>query len=350
MEKPSTRWTAASVLPVGFVAKIVLSIWGLYVSLHLLRLLQSTDVEMYQRGVRQVAISHVFFTMMSICFLRAVFTHPGSVPKTDEWTKDQSNLKMRLSAQGAQNATKPAAVGLLMSELKQTGERRFCKWCNQYKPDRCHHCRVCKSCVLRMDHHCPWIANCVGFKNHKFFLLLVFYALLSCITVITTMSETLQFAIVEEMHPVRRFFIVYCLTLSCVMCLLLFPFLGLHTTFMLQAQTTIEHCEQQTKKGTSQVSYSISTFENLKAVLGPNVFFWLLPMSLPEGDGLFFNTRKAQATEQDSLLRNSQRSQPSAAVAKQESNPLGSSAQEPGKGPAQAATAPEVTKTSAAEV
>lgn len=32
--------------------------------------------------------------------------------------------------------------------------RRWCLKCNAYKPERAHHCRQCKKCVLRMDHHC----------------------------------------------------------------------------------------------------------------------------------------------------------------------------------------------------
>lgn len=63
---------------------------------------------------------------------------------------------------------------------------RFCEKCQLIKPDRAHHCSVCGTCVLKMDHHCPWVNNCVGFHNYKFFMLFLAYALLYCMFITAT--------------------------------------------------------------------------------------------------------------------------------------------------------------------
>ena len=51
-----------------------------------------------------------------------------------------------------------------------------------WKPPRAHHCRECGFCIFKMDHHCPWVNNCVGYRNMKYFLQFVIYIMLSSAT------------------------------------------------------------------------------------------------------------------------------------------------------------------------
>ncbi|KAH9988232.1 zf-DHHC-domain-containing protein [Xylariaceae sp. FL0662B] len=48
-----------------------------------------------------------------------------------------------------------------------------CRTCGLLKPARSKHCSVCKRCVHKMDHHCVFINNCVGYGNQHWFLLLL---------------------------------------------------------------------------------------------------------------------------------------------------------------------------------
>ncbi|XP_043914638.1 palmitoyltransferase ZDHHC12 [Protopterus annectens] len=48
---------------------------------------------------------------------------------------------------------------------------RRCGYCTLQQPMRAKHCQSCQHCVRRYDHHCPWIENCVGERNHRFFII-----------------------------------------------------------------------------------------------------------------------------------------------------------------------------------
>jgi len=46
----------------------------------------------------------------------------------------------------------------------------LCAECKVIRSARSRHCTICNRCVERFDHHCPWVNNCVGIKNHNAFL------------------------------------------------------------------------------------------------------------------------------------------------------------------------------------
>lgn len=296
-----SRLTVAHVLPVLFMVWIILTIWVSYICLHLLNLLQAdvpadkVDDAKLHRGLVELFISQTLMVLLCISFARAVWTNPGSVPATSEWKPSQPMPAMKWSSTTAgglatQSETAPAALKEVKSK---NGERRWCKHCKQWKPDRCHHCRVCKSCILRMDHHCPWIANCVGYRNFKFFFLLVLYAGLNAAFVVCTMVESLWESMEHtEMSALTRFSMVFSLTLAFIMSVLLLAFLTFHCWLISNGMTTIEFCETRHKVSGSgsMVSYNFGVFKNIQNVLGSNPLFWLLPIFGPEGDGLLYRS------------------------------------------------------------
>jgi hypothetical protein len=276
----------AKFLPILFVCAIIGILWCIYIVCHCLPLLQQPDT--FKQGVVQIVAFNLATLMLSICYVLCIVTHPGTIPgKEDlEPTAKEWERESPLSARGDR--------GKSSQETKRSGDRRHCKWCDKYKPDRCHHCRVCRTCILRMDHHCPWIYNCVGFGNHKFFFLLLLYSAIACHLIIWTMYESLKAAIAPQTPFLTMFFLLFGETLGTFMAFLVTMFFLFHVWLMLKSMTTIEFCEKSLKRtGYDANIYDRGIYGNIRAVLGENPLLWLLPCSLPAGDGLVYVTEEA---------------------------------------------------------
>jgi len=49
----------------------------------------------------------------------------------------------------------------------------LCTFDQIIKTETSFHCMYCGRCVEYFDHHCPFINNCLGYRNHKYFLVFI---------------------------------------------------------------------------------------------------------------------------------------------------------------------------------
>ncbi|KAF9179366.1 palmitoyltransferase akr1 [Haplosporangium sp. Z 11] len=94
-----------------------------------------------------------------IGYVTSLYFFYGSVMSDPGWTKVNTSIESQKEA-----VIQMADRGLLDA-------RHFCVTCVTQRPIRSKHCKFCNRCVAKFDHHCPWIYNCIGAKNHRAFMI-----------------------------------------------------------------------------------------------------------------------------------------------------------------------------------
>ncbi|EKM75385.1 hypothetical protein AGABI1DRAFT_46537 [Agaricus bisporus var. burnettii JB137-S8] len=200
---------------------------------------------------------------------------------------------------------------------------RYCARDGIVKPHRAHHCRNCGTCVLKFDHHCPWIGQCVGARNHKFFLIFCVSAAVFALYLLGTLIGFNVSAWTSTSNDARvdpQIIVVSALAL-------LFSFFTVvltssHIMLILKGQTTVESMSMRSlKERESEVlrrEFGLFAFRSKREarrqwkeewgdldtegniwwtgskkqgwidVMGKNPLGWILPVGRSETDGLSY--------------------------------------------------------------
>jgi len=113
----------------------------------------------------------LFATVTLFC---AAFTDPGILPRG----RPQQEENPFAMEQKSPMVKKFPVNGV---EL----ETKWCDTCDIYRPIRTSHCGICNNCVENFDHHCPWVGNCIGRRNYRYYLWFIFACSIDCLYVIS---------------------------------------------------------------------------------------------------------------------------------------------------------------------
>ncbi|RNA30272.1 palmitoyltransferase ZDHHC5-like [Brachionus plicatilis] len=221
------NWSAIKrPLPCLFAWSLLISSTGAYCSLVVPRLIDLLD-DFYHWASILVAQS-ILFLYVVVNFLVAIFRDPGRFPKVVISPDDPT----------FNDDTKSPLYKTVMIK-KNNVKIKLCSTCNFYRPPRVSHCSICDSCIDQFDHHCPWLNNCVGKRNYRFFFQFLGYL---CVHMILVFCSCLYVAL--KTSPLVSPPVISSISLMVIIFLLIFPIGGLfifHIVLVSKGRTTNEH-------------------------------------------------------------------------------------------------------------
>ncbi|VUZ45763.1 unnamed protein product [Hymenolepis diminuta] len=156
--------------------------WGLIIVLNALYF-TFICFEFSQNTSWALFVVHLVFALIVVClFARTNFMDPGYFPAALKTEVDYYNEIFA-------PPTHDYEVG------DTTIATKWCTTCRFYRLPRSTHCSTCDKCVEKFDHHCPWVNNCIGRRNYRYFFA---FLITLCIHIIAVFVVSLLYLMHSE--------------------------------------------------------------------------------------------------------------------------------------------------------
>jgi palmitoyltransferase len=210
----------------------------------------------WAKRVAGTSVPFLFFVLVLLCAAAAIVLFADRFSAPSSWlvlAAVIADLGLVVSIRaGDPGFIRPADPALeVTTEHPEEAGGKNCETCLIARPIRAKHCPICNRCVLDMDHHCIWVATCIGRYNIRRFVLLL---LLSCflfvafvaLFVISAATDPAAWGAASAPSAIAKLFSaspVLALPLIAALAMLapVFSLLAAHAAQIAHAITTNEH-------------------------------------------------------------------------------------------------------------